>query len=362
MIDRVERLAQVLRNEGIDVLFACTPVTMGYLANLFEDGHERLLVLAVSSEGEMRLICPALTANQAERVGIKSVRAWADGEDPRAHLEELEADWRLATGIIAVDPGMRADILLELQATLPAALFKSAEGAISQLMSCKDDQEIGLLQKAATIADQAYRQVKPQIRVGQTESVVSKLLSDAMAELGGKPTFSIVAVGPNSAEPHHLSDDTPIREGDVVLMDFGCDVGGYKSDITRVASARTASDRARHVYEVVYQAHMAGRATAKAGAPASSVDSAARAVIEAAGFGREFVHRTGHGIGMNGHEAPYISSANDAPLEPGNCFSIEPGIYLAGQFGVRIENIVVAREGDALSLNEEPSPTLDIVG
>ena len=362
MVDRIVRLSQVLKLEGIDALFATTPVTMGYLTGLFEDGHERLLVLAVSSDAEVRLICPALTAIQAERVGIQALRAWADGEDPRVHLEELEADWNLATGIVAVDPGMRADILLELQSTLPAALFKSGEDAISRLMSRKDDQELGLLRRAAKIADEAYRQVKPQINVGMTELDLSTMLSEAMAKLGGKPTFAIAAVGPNSAEPHHLSDDTPIREGDVVLMDFGCDVDGYKSDITRVVAARRASERAKEIYDLVYRAHMAGRAAAKSGIPASEVDRATRSVIESAGFGPAFVHRTGHGIGMNGHEAPYISQTNDYPLEEGNCFSIEPGVYLGGEFGVRIENIVVAQKHDALSLNEEPSPTLEIVG
>ena len=362
MVDRIARLSQVLRQEGIDALLACTPNTMGYLAGLFEDGHERLLIMAVSSEGEMRLICPALTANQAERVGIRDIRAWADGEDPSVHLEELERDWNLATGIVAIDAAMRADILLQLQSAWPAALFKSADDAISQLMSRKDSGEVELLQKAAAVADAAYSRVKTQIRAGQTELEVSRILSDAMAELGGKPTFSIVAVGANSAEPHHLSDETPIGVGDVVLMDFGCDIGGYKSDITRVVSVRTASERAREVYDVVYRAHMAARARAKAGVPASMVDAAARSVIEDAGYGPKFVHRTGHGIGMGGHEAPYISSANDMPLVTGNCFSIEPGIYLAGEFGVRIENIVVARDEDSLSLNEEPSPTLEIVG
>lgn len=362
MTDRPSRLAETLRNEGVDAYLACTPNAMGYLAGLFEDGHERLLILALNSNGDMRLICPALSANQAARVGIKDIRPWADGEDPGVHLEQLANDWNLKSGIVAVDNQMRADILLTLQDAWPAALFKPGEPILSQLMRRKDGLEIELMTRAAQIADQAYRQVKPQIKAGQTENEVSKMLRNAMADLGGKPTFSIVATGPNGAEPHHLNDETPLSTGDVVILDFGCDVQGYQSDITRVVAIGQASDRAKEVYRIVYEAHMASREVAQTGTTAGAVDEAARKVIRAAGYGEYFVHRTGHGIGMNGHEAPNMTPGSDYVLEASNCFSIEPGIYLPGEFGVRIENIVAAQDGSCLSLNEEPSAVLEVVG
>ncbi len=361
MTERLSRLAQTLSTEGFDAYLACTPITMGYLAGLFEDGHERLLLMAIHADGQVRLICPALTANQAKRVGIQDVRPWTDGEAPLLHVAELAEDWGLKAGRIAVDNEMRADILLALQDALPAALFKAGDEIISQLTRRKDGLELELMQRAANIADEAYRQVKPRIKAGQTEVEVGRMLSEAMANLGGKPTFAIVAAGANGAEPHHLSDDTLLKEGDVVILDFGCNLGGYQSDITRVVAIGDASEKAQEVYRVVHQAHMAGREAAKAGATSGSVDAATRKVIEDAGYGKYFVHRTGHGIGMRGHESPNITPGSDFVLEPGNCFSIEPGIYLPGEFGVRIENIAMSREGDCYSFNEEPSVELEVV-
>ncbi|MBN9500313.1 MAG: hypothetical protein BGO01_18760 [Armatimonadetes bacterium 55-13] len=360
-VSRIAKLAGVMQADGIDAFFACTPISMGYLMGLHEDGHERLLILAVSSTGAVRLICPALTATQAKRTGIEDIRPWADGENPMALIEALADDWNLRSGIIAVDSQMRADILLGLQETLPAALFKPGSAAISQLMRQKDESEVALMKKAADIADEAYKLVKPKIKVGMTEIQVAKLLVDAMAGLGGKPTFCIVAAGPNGAEPHHLNDDTVLTEGDVVILDFGCDVGGYQSDITRTVAMGSASDKAKLVYETVFKAHQAARSAANVGTAMGDIDAAARGVIEAAGFGPYFFHRTGHGIGMQGHEDPNVTPGSDFKLEAGNCFSVEPGIYLAGEFGVRIENIVMSKAEGCWSFNVEPSPNLEIL-
>ncbi|MCC7229323.1 MAG: M24 family metallopeptidase [Fimbriimonadaceae bacterium] len=360
--DRTQRLAAQLQSEGFDAYFASIPVSMGYLHGFAEDGHERLLLMAIRNTGEVRLICPALAATQARRCGISDIRPWTDGEDPLDHIRELSQDWNLRSGMIAVDNELRADILLALQDTLPAALFKAGEPVLSLLMMRKDGMELELMKRAADIADAAYERVKPQLRVGLTEKQVGNLLREAMSALGGEPTFAIVATGANGAEPHHLNDDTPLAAGDVVILDFGCQVQGYQSDITRTVAIQSASDRAREVYGIVYASHMAGRNRGMAGVACGEVDQAARDAILAGGFGEYFVHRTGHGIGMKGHEAPYISPKNPFVLEVGNCFSIEPGIYLPGEFGVRIENIVTAREGDSLSLNAEPTATIEVVG
>ncbi len=362
MSNRLLRLANVLQSEGFDAFLACTPVSMGYLAGLFEDGHERLLLMAIRSDGQMRVICPALTANQAQRVGIQDIRLWVDGEDPATHLIELANDWNLKAGRVVVDNEMRADVLLTLQESWPAALFKAGDSILSQLTRIKDETEIASMQAAADIADAAYEAVKPLIKPGQTELEVGKLLSDAMQDRGGKPTFAIVAAGPNGAEPHHLNDNTALKTGDMVILDFGCEVDGYQSDITRVVALGDPGEQAKQVYNIVFQAHMAGRKIAAKGVTAGEVDAATRQVIEDAGYGTYFVHRTGHGIGMRGHESPNINPGSEFVLESGNCFSIEPGIYLPGEFGIRIENIVMARETDSYSFNQEPSPTLEILG
>lgn len=179
-----------------------------------------------------------------------------------------------------------------------------------------------------------------------------------MAAQGGVPDFCILGAGANGAEPHHANDDTKLKSGDVVILDFGCSVDQYRSDITRVVAVGEAAEEAKHVYDIVYRAHHAGLAAVRAGVTSGEVDAACRKVIADAGYGEFFNHRTGHGIGIEGHEEPYIVGGSDLRLEIGDCFSIEPGIYLPGRFGVRIENIVTITENGPESLNEDPSPTL----
>jgi len=359
---RIAHLAQVLEENGIDCFVAQDPISMGYLHGYHEHAGERFMALSIKCSGEIRMICPALSQSQVKRAGIEDVRPWKDGENPLALFEELAADWNLKSAIIAVDSNMPARMLLQMQSVLPAALFKSGETYLAQLMRVKAEDEIDLLRRAGKIADDAFDAVYPKIRAGLTEKQVDKLLVDAMVERGGEPYFCIVAAGPNSAEPHHLSDDTILKDGDTLILDFGCDLEGYKSDITRTVAVGKATEKAKQVYDIVFRSHMAGRAASKSGATCGSVDAAARKVIDDAGFGQYFVHRTGHGLGLNGHEEPYIIGGSEEVLVPGNCFSIEPGIYLSGELGVRVENIVVTTPDGHESMNREPSPTLLEVG
>ena len=229
---------------------------------------------------------------------------------------------------------------------------------MAALMRTKSADELALLRKAGKIADDAFQAILHKIHPGMTERNLERVINEAMADRGGIPKFCIVGTGANGAEPHHLSDNTHIMEGDVLVLDFGCSVQGYQSDITRTVALGEPPKEAKAVYEAVYAGHMKGREAIAPGVACSAVDAAARKAIVDAGYGDRFVHRTGHGIGMNGHEPPYISGDNAEPLEPGNCFSIEPGVYLTGRFGVRIENIVVCTENGYESLNAEPSPTL----
>ncbi len=356
---RTDRLAGVLLENGIDCFIAQDPISMGYLHGYHEHGGSWFMApLCIHSSGKVRMICPALSKSQVVRAGISDIRAWKDGEDPLALFEELAEDWNLKSAIIAADSNMPARMLLQMQSVLPAALFKSGETYLAQLMRVKAADEVDLLRQTGKVADDAFSAVFPQIRAGLTERQVATMLNDAMSERGGIPVFAIVATGANSAEPHHLTDGTVLKDGDTLILDFGCSVGSYNSDITRTVSVGKASEKAKHVYDTVFRAHMAARAASRAGATCGSVDAAARNVIESAGFGQYFVHRTGHGLGMNVHEEPYIIGGSEVVLEPGNCFSIEPGIYLAGELGVRIENIVVTTEGGHESMNVEPSSVL----
>ena len=361
MTDRIPALAAALREASVDAFLAHSPVTMGYLHGLHENAHERFLTLAISAKGDVRLIAPALTETQARRTGIEDVRPWKDGEDPLAHVRELARDWSLDSAIVAVDDEMPAKMLIEMGDLLPRTNFRPGGPLVESLMRRKSSEELEKLRRAARIADEAWDAVLPTLGAGQTERAIAARLYEEMKARGGKPTFAIVAAGAGGAEPHHLSDDTILKEGDVVILDFGCAYEGYQSDITRTVAVGSASDEAKRVYAVVLAAHHAGRDAIRAGVSAGSVDDAAREVVEAAGYGEAFFHRLGHGIGQNGHEAPYIMGGSEVELLPGDCFSVEPGVYLAGRFGVRIENIVTATVEGCESLNAEPADGLIVV-
>lgn len=358
MNERIARFAEILREQGVDAFLAQTPITMGYLAGFFEDAHERFLTFAISSSGETRLICPALSRIQAERIGIQEIRSWRDGEDPYVHFEELARDWNLESGIIAVDDHLPAKMILGMQDVLPAALFKSGGHLLALQMGVKTDEELDLLRASGRIVDETYDWVLDQFKVGMTELEVQDLLESKMKEKGGVPQFCLVCFGSNAAESHHLNDSTVLEKDTLVLLDFGCTYQGYFSDITRVFCFGKATEEQKELYRLVHAAHLAGVLKARAGVTGHEVDDATREVIVAGGYGEYFTHRTGHGVGMQGHEAPNISSDNDTPLVVGNCFSIEPGIYLPGQFGVRLENLYVATVTGVESFNVEIAPEI----
>jgi Xaa-Pro dipeptidase len=226
------------------------------------------------------------------------------------------------------------------------------------VMRKKSADELEHLFRAGAMADNAIDRVRGTIKAGDTEHMVGERLETEMKSQGGLPMFAIVAAGANGAEPHHHTDETVLKSGDVLIMDFGCKTGGYLSDITRTVAVGEPDPEADKVYQVVYEAHMAARAVIRPGVTAGSIDAAARGVIDAAGYGEYFVHRTGHGLGMRVHEEPYIMPKSDEVIMEGDVFSIEPGIYLPGRFGVRIENIVTCTSDGHASFNVDPSPTL----
>ncbi len=331
---------------------------MGYLTGFFEDGHERLMILAVHEDGRSALLAPALSATHAQRCGIDDVRAWRDGEDPTALVRALAEEWGLAEAGVAVDDEMRASVLLSVQGVLPSARFQPGLEVLTGLTAVKEPGELEAMRAAGRVADEALAPALAQLRPGMTELDVARVIEDEMLRGGGEPVFCIVASGPHSAEPHHETGDRCLEAGDVVVIDFGCVVDRYLSDITRTVALGEPPEGAREVYAVVHRAFMAGRGAVRPGVAGQEVDRAARAEIVAAGYGEAFVHRTGHGIGMRGHEPPYMTEGNAVPLAVGNCFSVEPGVYLPGRFGVRIENIVTVTADGHESLNAEPSPTL----
>lgn len=359
---RRAKLAQVLAQEGVAAYVAAGIATLTYLHAMHETGGERFLGVFLKADGSRAMVAPRLSATQAERLGITDVRPWIDGEDPLALVSALGSEWGLTEAKIAVDDDMPAHMVLGLQQALPKATLVLGHELRAKVMAIKDSDELAALHAAGAAADGAWDEVRPQIKAGLTEIAVAEMLQNAMKARGGKPLFSIIAAGAGAAEPHHGSDETVIREGDVVICDFGCEVDGYVSDITRTVVVGQPTDEQKKVYDLVHRAHHAARAAIKPGVAFQDVDRAARAVITEGGYGEYFIHRTGHGVGMNVHEAPNVVEGETRPLQPGHCFSIEPGIYLPGRFGVRIENLVTVTEEGHASFNVDPAAELTSVG
>lgn len=332
---------------------------------------ERLTMLVVPAHGEPSIVTPRLeiaAAHQAAGIGSDDlrIRSWLETEDP------IDLVWESVPpgtgGRLAVSDTLRAAFLLRLQAAFPDAAFDIAGPIVGPLRRVKDAAEVALLRTAASAADRTILGLATGRLVGRTEADIAAEVRTRLVDEGhDTASFWIVASGPRSASPHHEPDDRVIRAGEPLLLDIGGRLGGYSSDITRtlwVAGSDGAGpdDTVRNVHALVLAANEAGRAAVHPGVPAQDVDRAARSVIDAAGYGAAFFHRLGHGIGLEGHEDPYLVEGNEAPLLAGDAFSIEPGIYLEGSFGVRIEDIVVCGETGADVLNEAPRELLVVSG
>ena len=249
---------------------------------------------------------------------------------------------------------MWATFVLRFEAALSERRFVTSSAVVADLRMRKDPSEIEALRTVAHGADRAYAKLRERAFAGRMERDVSAEIGDLLRGEGHEEVgFAIVASGPNGASPHHSSGDRAIAVGDAIVLDFGGTQDWYCSDITRTVHVGASLDpEVRRVHDVVLRAQEAGYRAARAGAEASAVDAAARAVIDGAGYGKHFIHRLGHGIGLDGHEPPYLVRGNATRLEPGMAFSIEPGIYLPGRFGVRIEDIAfIDAHGVAEPLN-----------
>jgi Xaa-Pro aminopeptidase len=260
---------------------------------------------------------------------------------------------------LLVSDSLRAAFLLKLQAGIPTARFGLASTVTSPLRQMKDAEEIALLRTAAHAADRTVRAIASGRLVGRTESDVAREVRERLiAEGHDEASFQIVASGPHSASPHHGAGDRVIEAGEPIVIDIGGRVGGYYSDITRTVwvtggdEARGPDDTFRNLFAVLHRAQAAARAAIAPGVPCEAIDRAARDIIDASGHGEHFFHRTGHGIGLDGHEDPYLVAGNAAPLAVGNTFSVEPGIYLEGRYGARIEDIVACGRDGPDDLNQ----------
>lgn len=342
--------------DGVDVCLLSVGPDLPWLVGYEAMPLERLTMLVVPKDSPATLVIPGLEVPRVvERPDAFSIRSWGETEDPVAIVADLMGSATTA----AIGDRTWAQFLVALQRARPDVAFITASTIIGDLRAVKDAHEIDALRRGAAAVDRiaADLQAGNIPLIGRTEAAVSADIGRRILDEGHhRVNFAIVAAGANSASPHHEPGERIIGPGEVVLCDFGGTLAGdggagYCSDITRCVVTGPPTQEMVDIYDVLFAAEAAGVAAGAEGVPAEHVDAVTRSIIDAAGLGEWFVHRTGHGIGVEEHEDPYIVSGNDRPLVVGNAYSVEPGIYLPGRFGFRLEDIVVVTADGAEAIN-----------
>jgi Xaa-Pro dipeptidase len=350
---RILNLSAALKSSGLEALALNAGPSLVYLTGLHFHLSERPVVALFTPDQEPIIILPELEMLKLSGLSY-GIKAFPYGENPaewetvfRNGVNFLELDGKH----IGVEPRqMRLLEFRNIQSGAPAAEFPDASAVVSSLRIRKETGEVTAMRTAVKVAQSALESTIPLIKVGMTEMelaselVVQLLRGGSQSEL---PFAPIVSGGPNSANPHASPSNRKIQKGDLLVVDWGAAVDGYISDLTRTFGVGEVDAEYHKIHQIVLEANAAGRAAGKPGVPCANIDIAARTVIEKAGYGEFFTHRTGHGIGMEGHEEPYMRGDNLQLLEPGMAYTVEPGIYLPGRNGVRIEdNIIVTEDGE----------------
>jgi Xaa-Pro aminopeptidase len=350
--DRIERAQAAMRAAGVDLLFVGPSSDLVYLTGIHAHLSERLNLLALPGSGKPSFVVPRLEApNVADKSDLVDIASWEETESPADIVAALAG----SANSIAVGDQLHAAFLLRLQEAIPVAKWSQGGPLLRELRMRKDAAEIAAMREVARRTDKAWAAFLEAGPIqGLSERQAMDRLSDLMKREGIAPMFGICGSGPNSAAPHYNTGDRVIEAGDAVVFDFGGELDGYLSDLTRTVVIGEPSDEYRKVYDIVLRANQAAFAAVKPGAPCEEIDRAARDLIAAEGYGEYFIHRVGHGLGMDVHEDPYLVSGNTMPLAPGMVFSDEPGIYIGGKFGIRIEDTVVCTEDGADRINATP--------
>ncbi|MGH3949383.1 MAG: M24 family metallopeptidase [Pseudonocardiaceae bacterium] len=362
---RIDRARAAASSADTDSLLIAPGSDLRYLLGQAGGSFERLTTLVIpAGQATPALVLPKLEAPgyvdvPTDALGVEVV-TWVDGEDPYRLVADLVRGGGAACRV-AVSDGTTALHVLNLRSAIPGAEQVLAGPIVRELRMRKDATEIAALRAAGEAIDRVHGRVPDILRAGRTEAEVGADITAAIVEEGHTAAeFVIVGSGPNGASPHHDVSDRVIERGDVVVVDIGGPTpAGYNSDCTRTYAVGEPRDAdVRSTYAVLQEAQRAAVRTVRPGATAAAIDAAARDLITEAGFGEFFIHRTGHGIGLDVHEEPYMMAGNDLALEPGFAFSVEPGIYRAGRWGARIEDIVVVTEDGVEPLNNRPHELL----
>ncbi len=351
---RLEDLQKKMRDAGVDLVALGPGSHMQWLAGFHPHADERPCLLLVSPKSAAFLM-PALNAEGSRGHTDLAFHTWSDAEGPSKALQAtLEDIGATNSKSVVLDETMRADFALLLLDALDGPARRFTDDTVGALRMRKDQEEYRALKMNAQIADRAMQAGFSALKPGMTETELAEIIRDHFASEGAAPEFWIVGGGPNGAFPHHQVGDRKFIEGDAVVIDIGGRKNGYPSDITRMAVVGHAPEGFDEVHAIVDRAVKAALAAARPGVLAKEVDAAARNVIAEAGYGEYFVHRTGHGLGVDVHEPPYITSVAETVLDEGMVFSIEPGIYLPDRFGIRLEEIVILRADGPEILSELP--------
>ncbi|HOU39641.1 MAG TPA: aminopeptidase P family protein [Promineifilum sp.] len=349
--DRLSRLTEQIAAHGLDGVALMPGPNLLYVSGMHVHLSERPILLFVPADDAPAIIIPTLEAMKAEAAGIAADRifAWDDTEGYAGAFQRACAHLELTDYLLGVEAlHMRVLEMQMLQRYAPGLQIAHAEPALSALRSVKDAAEIAAMEKAIAVAERALQRILPRIKVGLSERQVAAMLTQELLASGADSIAfgPIVAAGPNAALPHATPTDRKLQRGDLLIIDWGVFVDDYPSDLTRTFAVGEIDPELRRIYNTVLLANEQARLATRPGVSGRDVDRAARDVIDDAGYGEYFIHRTGHGLGLEVHEPPDASPANRQPLAAGNVFTVEPGIYLPGRGGVRIEdNVAVIADG-----------------
>lgn len=355
MSDKLKRLAELAGQRGVDALAVMPGASLRYFTGLRMPAGKRLTLAFFPNEGKPSFVIPELEAKHAkEHIEIPmEFYTWHDSEGPYKALQRCIDDLNLANKTVAVEYFvMRVLELRALEERIAGVKLVDSTDLISSMRASKDESELAAMREAVRMIETALERTLPYIKVGKTEREIADIWEKEIKATGSEGfAFGVaVAGGPNGANPHNTNSDRPFEEGDLIVLDGGAVYKGYLSDITRTFALGTPSEEAARIYNLVKDANAAGRAAARPGATGEEVDAAARKVIEEGGYGKYFIHRTGHGLGLEVHEPPFMVQGNTEPLVVGNTFTVEPGIYVPGVCGVRIEDDMVITADGAESL------------
>lgn len=364
---RVERARELMRANGVNGLFLTGGTSLNYFTNIQWGLSERLFAVVIPVNGDAFVVCPAFEEDRAREqldrgplAGSTAVYTWEEDEDPYALIAQGLRDRSIATGRLGAEETVRFVFADGVAHAAPAMQVVSGTPVTAGCRTIKSEHELALMRHASQVTLKAYEAAYRSLREGMTQNDFGRLVSTAHQRLGYSGSAS-VQTGQYSALPHGSATPQTITEGTILLIDGGCSVEGYRSDISRTFVLGTPTDKMKQLFEIELRAQTAALQAARPGVPCEAVDAAARKVIEDAGYGpgyTYFTHRVGHGIGMDGHEWPYLVKGNTLPLAPGMTFSDEPGIYIRGEFGVRLEDDMVITESGA-ELMTPQSPSLE---